>query len=145
MVCSTIQRLGSGSRDSFIHDNAWVGVWCDFCEGSMLIEDSGNGERGVFWEVSGGDVWGTTATTVVRNNIVQGNGCGSAAPHSSPGGMIANDSTDIDIYLNTFGSNCGAGAFRAIEGARYAGPLQAVFRDNILNGDAMAAAPPTSQ
>jgi hypothetical protein len=44
--------------NSHIHDNSWVGIWCDVCKYDFFdIDDNpfpNNGQVGVHWEMSGG-------------------------------------------------------------------------------------------
>jgi hypothetical protein len=149
-------KLTEGSlvvRDSFIHANAWEGLWCDYCGNThSLIEDNvivRNGRSGVYWEMSGQFVPGDNI--VVQNNVIQNNGVncdptpGAYADPTSDGsqlaaGIVIEDGSNITIRGNTFGGNsaCEELGFRAVNA--YDGPRDGVVQNvlvanNVLNGD----------
>lgn len=92
--------------NSFIHDNPWVGLWCDFCHvGFFQITDSDlihNGKAGVSYEVSGGETAGDHA--LVARNTIQDNGWN---PNSNiaPTGISCNSCAQLVIEDNVFGGN----------------------------------------
>lgn len=126
--------------DSYIHDNAWVGLWCDFCKyGVFRVTNSRiihNGSNGIQWEVSGG--WTSDDRAVVRNNVVRRNNYLEAA--SFRGGVGISTSNDITVEGNSFGHNRVAGVNVIFDPSR--NPPQpdnrgVVINDNTMNGDAV--------
>ncbi len=122
---------------SNIHDNAWIGVWCDFCHiGPTTITGNtivGNGKAGVAYEVSGG--WSATDSALISNNVIQGNGL---APYANAHAAITcNSCAELSITGNTFGGNGDQGAVYFQDAKRGPwGPLYGIsVADNVLNGD----------
>lgn len=94
-------------RGSRIHDNYGNGLWCDKCDGGlMLVEDNvirDNIRKGINYEISGGH---DIDRLVIRGNVITGNNrerLGTAA------GIAVISSQDVEIYDNTFGGNHGSG------------------------------------
>jgi len=94
-------------RGSRIHDNFGNGIWCDKCDGGlMLIEGNvirDNIRKGINYEISGGH---DIDRAIIRRNVITGNNrerIGTAA------GVSIISSQDVQIYGNTFGGNHGAG------------------------------------
>lgn len=140
---SCIKRIrGSASaintevRDSYIHDNAWSGLWFDYYEGSATIENNrivDNGKAGIQWEVSGG--FNVSDNVVIRGNTIRRNGQTGVSPVF--GGVICNTCADALIEDNTFGEN--TQAVRFLTTTREWGNIHGVIvRDNQLNGDALS-------
>lgn len=81
--------------NSYIHDNAWVGLWCDYCKyGLFDIENNRiihNGSIGIQWEMSGG--WTGDDRANIRNNVIQGNNYLEAA--SFRGGIGISSANDF--------------------------------------------------
>ena len=146
-------KLSEGSlivEGSFIHDNAFDGLWCDFCgnthsriEFNRIVH---NGRSGVYWEMSGGFVAGDNI--VIGNNVIQNNGwnCSPIVNDSGSYGsqlaaaITSEDGSNMLIESNMFGGNsaCGEGGFRALktyDGSRSGVVRDVTFRSNILNGD----------
>jgi len=116
--------------NSYIHDNAWQGVWCDLECNTFEVRNSrliNNGKSGVMYEISSGP-------TVVEGNVIQGNGATAQELDRRPAGLIVSSSSNLDAYGNTFGGNVGAG-FRAAQGNRGYTLTNILFHDNQLNDD----------
>jgi len=123
--------------NSYIHDNPWVGIWCDYCKyGLFRIEGTrfvNNGLAGIHWEMSGG--WTSDDRAIIANNTFQGN---NYLGHSYSGGMHVSTANDITITGNTFGANHIAGVnviFTASRTPPQPDSRGVVVRDNTLNGD----------
>ena len=95
--------------NSYIHDNAWVGLWCDYCKyGLFDIENNRiihNGSNRIHREMSGG--WTGDDRANIRNNVIQGNNYLEAA--SFRGGIGISSANDISTWANGFGTNLVAG------------------------------------
>jgi hypothetical protein len=126
--------------NSYIHDNPWVGIWCDHCKyGFFQIKNSRiihNGLGGVLWEMSGG--WTGDDRAIVRNNVFQANNYRNL---SYAGGMIVGTANDITISGNTFGGGNASAGISIIFSASRTPPQPdsrgVVVRDNTMNGDAV--------
>jgi hypothetical protein len=125
--------------DSYIHDNAWVGLWCDFCKhGTFRVKNSRiihNGSSGILWEMSGG--WTSDDRAIVRNNVIRRNNHLEAA--SFRGGVGISTSNDITVEGNTFGNNRVAGVnviFTADRNPPQPDSRGVVVSNNTMNGDA---------
>jgi Right handed beta helix region len=124
--------------DSYIHDNAWVGLWCDFCKyGVFRVENSRiihNGSNGIQWEMSGG--WTTDDRAIIRNNVIRRN---NYLGGSSRGGVGISTGNDITVDGNTFGHNRLAGVDITFDASRNPPQPDArgvVVSNNTMNGDA---------
>ena len=141
--CIKLNQGGSFTMtDSYVHDNYWDGIWCDYCDHvAFVIRDSTlvrNGRSGIVWEVSGDAVEGDHA--LIKNNKIRNNGWNTDPPPSYWAGIIISDSSNIEIVGNTFGGNDdGSGGTRAIDvydGTRNPTPMHDVYiHDNVLHGD----------
>jgi Right handed beta helix region len=123
--------------NSYIHDNAWVGVWCDFCKyGLFDIENNRivrNGANGIQWEMSGG--WTSDDRAIIRNNVIQGNNYLGA---SFAGGVGISTANDILISGNSFGQNVVAGVYVLFTMGRdppQANSAGVVISNNTIRGD----------
>jgi hypothetical protein len=140
-------KLFQGSftmTNSYVHDNAWDGIWCDHCDHvAFVIRDSKlvrNGRSGIVWEVSGDAVDGDHA--LIKNNKIRNNGWNTDGPPSPWAGIIISDSSNIEIAGNIFGGNNpgdGSRDTRAVliyDGTRNPLPMHDIYiHDNVLNGD----------
>jgi Right handed beta helix region len=145
VYAACIKRFGASTSgndttviDSHIHDNAWVGLWCDFCEyGVFRVENSRiihNGASGILWEMSGG--WTSEDRAIVRNNVIRRNTYRETA--SFHGGVGISTSNDITVKGNTFGHNRVAGVsviFTADRNPPQPDSRGVVISDNTMNGD----------
>jgi hypothetical protein len=142
--CIKLTRGSLTMTDSYVHDNAWDGIWCDYCDHvAFVIRDSTlvrNGRSGINWEVSGDAVDGDHA--LIKNNKIRNNGWNTDGPASPWAGIIINDASNIEIVGNTFGGNDvgpdsdDTRAIQIYEGTRNPPPTHDVFiHDNVLNGD----------
>jgi hypothetical protein len=142
-----IKRASTGSgkilvTDSFVHDNYWAGIWCDFCtSGAFVVENNvitDNVSKGVSYEVSGG--WSLEDMAIIRNNVIRRNGLGDSRTVSA--GITCNSCAELTITNNTFGGNAGSRAVGLIDADRGSwGDLQAILvADNQLNGDGVPCA-----
>jgi hypothetical protein len=158
---SACLKLTEGSlvlRDSFIHDNYWDALWCDWCgHTNWLIENnviSHNGLTGIYWEMSGPLAGNGTAlpsdNIIIRNNVIKDNGWNcEPTPTDRHGlddgsqlaaGIVSEDGSSMLITGNTFGHNsaCEELGFRAVNA--YDGPRAGVVANiavtsNVLSGD----------
>jgi hypothetical protein len=141
-----IKRVRQGGNltvtGSTITDNAWVGIWCDFCEnGPTLIEGNtitGNGKAAISYEVSGG--WSGTDSAIIRNNILKDNGDAGDPTRISnvpPTAITCNSCAELAITGNIFGGNVivlhTVNARRGSWGNIYG----LVVSGNTLNGDVL--------
>lgn len=94
-------------RGSRIRDNLGNGLWCDKCDGGlMLIERNvikDNLRKGINYEISGGH---DIDRAVIRRNVIVRN---NRERLSTAGGVAIISSQDVEIYGNTFGGNHGPG------------------------------------
>jgi hypothetical protein len=127
--------------NSYVHDNTWVGIWCDYCKyGLFDIENNRfihNGANGVQWEMSGG--WTSDDRAIIRNNVFHGNNYLEQA--SFRGGIGISSANDVTISGNSFGANYVAGANVIYTASRT--PPQpdsrgVVIQGNTLNGDVLS-------
>jgi hypothetical protein len=125
--------------NSYIHDNEWVGVWCDLecgdgpggsTEPQFEVRDNrieNNGGRGIFYEISYGPA-------IIEGNTITGNGAVAKSIGRQYAGLLVNGSQQLDAYGNTFGNNVDYG-FRAVEDSRIPDLADVKFHDNTMNGD----------
>jgi hypothetical protein len=122
--------------NSFIHDNPWVGIWCDFCHvGFFQITDSTlshNGKAGVSYEVSGGESAGDHA--LVARNVIQGNGWNPDS-NIAPTAISCNSCAESIIEDNVFGGNVNALLTQNQRRGSWGDIYGVIVRDNVLNGD----------
>jgi Right handed beta helix region len=125
--------------NSFIHDNPWVGIWCDYCKyGFFDIEHNRivhNGHAGVQWEMSGG--WTSNDHALITENVIQGNNYRNA---DVGGGISISTANDVTIQSNDFARNRGAAVDIVFTTSR--DPPQSdsegvVVRNNRFHGDAI--------
>lgn len=132
---------GNGTivTNSHIHDNAWIGIWCDFCKyGAFRIENNRiihNGSSGVAWEMSGG--WTRSDQALIKGNVIQGN---NYLGQPDRGGVSISTANDITVESNDFGRNRFAAVnilFSASRNPPQPDSSGVLVRDNSLNGDAV--------
>lgn len=119
--------------DSYVHDNAWNGVWCDLDCGRFEVHDSrilDNGRHGVFFEVSSGPA-------VVEGNRFARNGRVASSIDRWGAGLAVASSRNLNAYGNTFAGNNLDYGFRALENSRVPDLGNISFHDNTMNGDAL--------
>jgi hypothetical protein len=125
--------------NSHIHDNRWVGLWCDFCGyGLFDVEDNRiihNGATGLQWEMSGG--WSPTDRAVVTDNVIRRNNY-RIVPGA--GGLAIETANDIIVSGNRFRRNVNWGVRISYDESR--DPPQpdsrgVVVTDNVMRGDAV--------
>jgi hypothetical protein len=92
---------------SFIHDNYWNGIWCDYCDHTTwLIENNRfehNGAAAIEWEISGEL---TTDTALVLGNTIKRNGWQTDVALSfTSAGVIITGGRNITIKGNVFRRN----------------------------------------
>lgn len=128
---------GTTVTNSSIHDNPWVGIWCDHCKyGLFDIEGNrfvNNGLAGIEWEMSGG--WTTDDQAVIRNNVFRRN---NALAASYSAGMHVSTANDITISGNTFRRNVVAGIsiiFAASRNPPQPDSRGVAVRNNAMNGN----------
>lgn len=126
-------------RDSLIHDNAAVGIWCDFCkygffdiEGNRIVH---NGANGIQWEMSGG--WTSSDRALIKDNVIRSNNY-----RNDPirGGVGISTANDITVESNDFGGNGTAGVsiiFSVGRNPPQSDSIGVLVRDNTMNGDAI--------
>jgi hypothetical protein len=119
--------------NSFIHDNAWNGVWCDLECGTLEVHDSElvrNGKSGIFYEVTSGHA-------VIEGNYFAGNGKIASPMYRQPAGLSVTSSQNLNAYGNTFAGNNLNYGFWAIEDSRKPDLANIAFHDNTMNNDAL--------
>ena len=114
--------------NSYVHNNAGVGIWCDMgCQGSAfrvfgnVVVDNSMG--GVRYEIS-------SVPAVIQGNRVQGNNVSGAGGH---GGIEINSSRNVVVESNTLGGNVGPGV--VANGNRSPGVANVDVVNNVLRGD----------
>jgi hypothetical protein len=119
--------------NSDVHHNWWNGVWCDEECNALTVQDSkitDNGKSGIHYEIS-------TGPTAITGNTIQRNGWNDTVPNKRAGLLVV-DSTNADVYGNTFGDN-----FQniGVQVADYKNREPAVSNvsthDNTMNGDTL--------
>jgi hypothetical protein len=93
-------------EDSFVHDNYWVGVWCDLECGRFEVHDSTivrNGRAGIHDEISSGPA-------LFEGNTIRGNGHVQGYNRRN-GGLLVTSSRHVRARNNTFGDNVGPGVW----------------------------------
>lgn len=116
--------------NSYIHDNAWTGVWCDIECNRFEVHDStiiNNGARGIFYEIS-------TGPAIIEGNIITGNGAEAHRLSRGAGGLRVASSRNLDAFGNSFGNNI-EGGFKVLEDSRSPVTGAISFHDNAMNGD----------
>jgi hypothetical protein len=119
--------------DSYIHDNAWNGVWCDLECNAFEVHDSSlvrNGKSGIFYEVSSGPA-------VIEGNYFAGNGKIASPMYRQPAGLSVTSSQNLNAYGNTFAGNNLNYGFWAIEDSRSPDLKNLTFHDNTMNDDTL--------
>jgi Right handed beta helix region len=123
---------------SDIHDNPWVGIWCDHCKyGAFSIRDNRithNGANGIQWEMSGG--WTSEDHAVIRNNTIRRNNYLEEA--SFRGGIGISTANDMLVEQNVFGSNYVAAVnviFTSGRNAPQPDSRGVIVEGNAMNGD----------
>jgi hypothetical protein len=115
-------------RDSFVHDNTGIGIWCDVgCgNGTLQILDNsvvGNSHGGIRYEIS------STRALIAGNKVIGNNTVGKGGH----GGIEINSSQNATVVDNRLGQNGGWGII--VGGRRSPGIANVAIRDNVLNGD----------
>lgn len=125
--------------DSYIHDNPWVGIWCDFCKyGSFEIERNRivhNGAAGIQWEMSGG--WTSSDHALITNNVIRDN---NYRGEDVGAGVNISTANDVTIESNEFEGNRGAGVnilFTSSRNPPQPDSVGVVVRSNTFRGDAI--------
>jgi hypothetical protein len=125
--------------NSHVHDNPWVGIWCDFCKyGFFDIEDNRfvhNGKAGIQWEMSGG--WTSSDHALIRNNVFRQN---NYREEEEGAGVLIGTANDVTVESNVFESNVRASIEIVHTTSR--NPPQprgvgVVIKDNTLHADAI--------
>jgi hypothetical protein len=119
--------------NSYVHDNAWNGVWCDLECDRFEVHDSrivANGKHGVFFEVSSGPA-------VVEGNRFARNGQIASSMNRQAAGLSVTSSRNLDAYGNNFAGNNLTAGFRAMENSREPDLGGISFHDNTMNGDVL--------
>jgi Right handed beta helix region len=90
--------------NSYIHDNPWVGIWCDFCKyGFFHIQNNrfvNNGKAGVQWEMSGG--WTASDRASITDNIFRKN---NYLEEDDGAGVVISTANDVRVESNVFEGN----------------------------------------
>jgi hypothetical protein len=125
--------------NSFIHDNPWVGIWCDYCKyGFFDIEHNRivhNGQAGIQWEMSGG--WTSSDHALITRNVIQGNNYRNT---DVGGGISVSTANDVTIESNDFAENRGAAVdivFTTTRDSPQSDSVGVVVRNNTFHGDAI--------
>jgi hypothetical protein len=125
--------------DSYIHDNPWVGIWCDFCKyGSFEIENNRivhNGMAGIQWEMSGG--WTSSDHALITDNVIRDN---NYRGEDVGAGVNISTANDVTIESNLFEGNRGTGVnilFTSSRNPPQPDSVGVVVMSNSLRGDAI--------
>ena len=125
--------------DSYIHDNPWVGIWCDFCKyGLFDIERNRfvhNGQAGIQWEMSGG--WTSSDHAVIENNVFRQN---NYRNEEVGAGVVISTANDITVKSNAFDGNHRASInviFTTSRNPPQPRSVGVVIRNNSLHADAI--------
>jgi hypothetical protein len=115
-------------RNSYVHDNIGIGIWCDVgCGGGSfnVIGNtvSGNTRGGIRYEISAVPAL-ISGNTVTNNNLINQGGHGGIEINSSKNAVVEN---------NVLGGNGRAGI--VANGRRAPGLGNVTIRNNSLNGD----------
>ena len=116
--------------NSYIHDNYWVGLWCDIDCDALSVKGStltGNGMAGIHQEISSGPA-------LISGNTIKGNG--HLAPADRHAGLLVMSSKNVRAHNNTFGSNFGHGV-EISEDRRRPRMRHVKIYDNTMNGDSL--------
>jgi hypothetical protein len=116
--------------NSRIHDNYWVGLWCDLDCNAFTVKNStitANGKAGIRDEISAGPA-------IFSGNTIQGNGALAAADRHA--GLLIMSSANVDAYSNTFGANVGHGV-EISEDVRPPAVSNVKVHDNTMNGNSI--------
>jgi hypothetical protein len=116
--------------NSNIHHNWWNGVWCDEECGTFNVQNStitDNGKAGI------SDEWSTGPADISGNSIMR-NGWNNEVT-TKRAGLIIQDSTRVDVYNNTFGSNTFYGIEVGDMAARLPNVSDVSIHDNTMNGN----------
>ncbi len=123
--------------NSYIHDNYWVGLWCDFCKyGLFDVEDSRiihNGSNGIQWEMSGG--WTSEDRALIKGNVIRDNNYRGNRPGA---GLVISTANDVRVESNEFGGNHPAGVSILFSVGRNPPQPDAsgvLVTDNAMHGD----------
>jgi len=115
-------------RDSFVHDNTGVGIWCDVGCGNGSLEIvgnsvAGNSLGGIRYEIS------SSPALIAGNRVINNNSVGKGGH----GGIEINSSQNVTVVDNHLGGNGDWGII--ISGNRSPGIADVAIRNNVLNGD----------
>jgi hypothetical protein len=123
-------------RNSLVVNNYWDGLWCDVQCGGLNVYDSKiSGQyRGIHYEISYGP------GEITRNEIIQ-NGLNSPINPQNPAGMLVQNSQDVHIFDNDFGSNDDYAAQFANSASRTPQMARVALHDNRLGGDTLKNCP----
>ena len=128
--CAGGIKASKGFRieNSYVHDNAGIGIWCDVgCRyGSFEVRGNtvvGNTVGGIRYEIS-------ASRAVISGNTVRGNNTIDKGGH---GGIEINSSRNAVVEHNVVSGNSRAGI--VANGRRDPGLANVAIRSNTLNGD----------
>jgi hypothetical protein len=139
------QGHGIVVRNSRVHDNVGIGVWCDVQCGDYTVVDNvitGNSRKGVHYEKSGAsDLNGIVyeGMAIIARNVIQDNGYGTQ--ESTNAGVIAVSSKNMLIEDNVFGGNALSNGIKIRQDSRLTGDTHGwvisnvTIRRNTMNGD----------
>jgi len=116
--------------NSYIHDNYWIGVWCDLSCGTFEVHDStitANGKIGIHDEISSGPA-------LFEGNRIQGNGYSESYDGKLQGGIMITSSRHVRTHHNTFVNNAGPGVLvrQSSRGPRL---RYVTIYDNVMQSD----------
>jgi hypothetical protein len=124
-------------RDSHVHDNLGIGIWCDVQCGDLTVVGNlieRNSRKGVHYEKSGesDEVVAYVGHALIEGNVVVGNGW-EGREHAADGGIVCVSCKNVTIRDNTTEDNHRAGIVIKQDG-RVAGPKHGWTVENVVVG-----------
>jgi hypothetical protein len=100
-----VKILNAGTfRNNKIHDNYWIGIWCDEFGGPIIATDNNiydNGKAGIQYEICRGRGPGSK----IKNNTVTHNGHIDQDVPSTRAGIVLQDPQSVEVAYNTIREN----------------------------------------
>lgn len=116
-------------RNNRIHDNYWIGIWCDQRGGPFVATGNNiynNGKVGIQYETC-------TGSSEIKNNTITHNGYINASTPTPKAGILGQDPQGLEVAYNTIADHPQHG-IQVVDG-----PRQSIFgvkiHDNRLRND----------
>lgn len=120
-------------RNNKIHDNYWIGIWCDERGGPIVATGNNiynNGKVGIQYETCRGS---STRSSEIKNNTITHNGYINANTPTPKAGILGQDPQSLEVAYNTVTDHPQHGV-QVVKGTR-----QSIFgvkiHDNRLRND----------